>query len=122
MPIPSKRRIQKLYKTKTDAELADLFMVSEATIRRWRRHHGILSKPRGPRSAIGVTKFSDAKVQKAVKASYSVAGVLRFLGMAETGSGHASMKRRIERLGFDTSHFGRRVSVLGGSGHKRPLD
>ncbi|MFI5936823.1 HNH endonuclease signature motif containing protein [Actinoplanes sp. NPDC051494] len=41
----------------------------------------------------------------AAAASTSMAGVLRHLGLRQTGGAHAHLRRRIDHLGIDTTHF-----------------
>lgn len=49
--------------------------------------------------------WSDADLAEAVAASWSVAGVIRALGLQIGGSRYVTIKRRIAELGLDTSHF-----------------
>jgi Transcriptional regulators len=51
------------------------------------------------------TKFTNEQVTEAVLASHSFAEVTRVLGMGRSGSASTHMRRRIEALGLDTSHF-----------------
>jgi hypothetical protein len=56
-------------------------------------------------------KYTKEILATAVKVSISVAGVLRHLGLAQTGGMHAHLSRRIRLYGIDTSHFlGRRAN------------
>lgn len=48
---------------------------------------------------------SDEEVAKAVEENCSIAGVLRTLGMIPAGGNYESIKKRIARLGLDTTHF-----------------
>lgn len=50
-------------------------------------------------------KHTREKLAEAAAASTSVAGVLRHLGVAPTGGGHAHISRRLKALGIDTRHF-----------------
>jgi len=50
-------------------------------------------------------KYTREILQEAVDSSLSVAGVLRHLGVAQTGGAHAHISRSIKRMGIDTSHF-----------------
>jgi hypothetical protein len=50
-------------------------------------------------------KYTEEILREAVGASLSVAAVLRYLGVAQTGGGHAHISRTIKRMGIDTSHF-----------------
>lgn len=49
---------------------------------------------------------SEPQLREAVANSKSIAGVLRYLGKNDRANGqHTAIKRRIEKLGIDTSHF-----------------
>lgn len=50
-------------------------------------------------------KYSDEDIQNAVKNSTSIMGVLRFLGVKESGGSHSHISRRIKKSNIDTSHF-----------------
>ena len=50
-------------------------------------------------------KYTEELLRKAVAASVSYAGVLRYLGVVGAGGNHAHISRSIKRLGIDTSHF-----------------
>ncbi|WP_205856969.1 HNH endonuclease signature motif containing protein [Phytoactinopolyspora endophytica] len=50
-------------------------------------------------------KYTREMLIEAVKSSKSVAGVLRHLGMRQSGGSHAHISRRIKQLGIDTTHF-----------------
>ncbi|HEV3259190.1 MAG TPA: HNH endonuclease, partial [Gemmataceae bacterium] len=50
-------------------------------------------------------KYTREVLQGAVQGSYSVAAVLRKLGLAEAGGTHAHISRRIKAFGIDTAHF-----------------
>ena len=50
-------------------------------------------------------KITDDDLKNAVKNSNSVMGVLRYLGLREAGGSNSHYKKRIEKLGFDISHF-----------------
>lgn len=50
-------------------------------------------------------KYTREILQEAVDSSLSVAGVLRHLGVAQTGGAHAHISRSIKRMGIDTSHY-----------------
>jgi hypothetical protein len=49
--------------------------------------------------------YSDALLAQAAKESISYAGVLRLLGVPNTGGQHSHLARRIRAAGIDTSHF-----------------
>ena len=57
-----------------------------------------------PRSK-GIRTCSDERIVEAVKASRSFAQVLVRLGIRQGGGAQARLKRRVQRLGLDTSHF-----------------
>jgi hypothetical protein len=50
-------------------------------------------------------KYTREMLSEAVGASTSMAGVLRHLGLRQTGGAHAHLRRRITELDIDTSHF-----------------
>lgn len=50
-------------------------------------------------------KYTKEILEKAVAESESIAGVLRRLGLNQTGGGHAHISRRIKHFNIDTSHF-----------------
>jgi len=50
-------------------------------------------------------KYSLELLAEAVAESTSIAGVLRYLGLAQAGGTHAHISRTIKRMGLDTSHF-----------------
>lgn len=52
-----------------------------------------------------VRMYTKQEIEKAVAESFSVAEVLRMLGIKPAGGSHSHMKRRIDRLGLNTSHF-----------------
>jgi deazaflavin-dependent oxidoreductase (nitroreductase family) len=52
--------------------------------------------------------WSDEELRAAVAVSSCLTAVLRELGLRPAGGNHASVRRHIERLGLDTSHFRRR--------------
>lgn len=51
------------------------------------------------------SKYSDEQIIEAVKISDSVSGVMRIVGMKLAGGSHFHLRKRIDRLGLDTSHF-----------------
>lgn len=50
-------------------------------------------------------KISDENLVEAVKNSFSMMGVLRYLGIRLAGGSHSHYKRRIRDLNLDLSHF-----------------
>ncbi|WP_109506189.1 HNH endonuclease signature motif containing protein [Nocardioides speluncae] len=65
--------------------------------------------------------ISDTTLEGLVAESHSFHGVLRRIGMSISGDSHRLLKRRIEGLGLDTSHFMPfAVSGRGGAVVKRP--
>ncbi|MEV4639324.1 helix-turn-helix domain-containing protein [Actinoplanes sp. NPDC049548] len=50
-------------------------------------------------------RYTRELLAEAVAASLSTADVLRYLGLRQTGGGHAHIRRRINHYGIDTSHF-----------------
>ena len=59
-------------------------------------------------------KYTREMLSEAVAASTSMAEVLRYLGLPQNGGAHAHLRRRVDKLGIDTSHFL-------GSGHLRGI-
>ena len=49
--------------------------------------------------------YTDEDLRDAVRNSYSIAQVLRHLGLIEAGGNYATVKRKIRDLAIDTSHF-----------------
>ena len=54
---------------------------------------------------VAAVKYTRELLAEAAAASMSVAGVLRFLGVAPTGGAHAHISRRLRAFGVDTAHF-----------------
>jgi hypothetical protein len=50
-------------------------------------------------------KYSDDQVIKAAKEVKSIAGLLKKLGLKPVGGNYANIKRILQRLEIDTSHF-----------------
>ena len=50
-------------------------------------------------------RYSDQEITEAVAKSISYAGVLRCLGIRQSGGSNSHIKRRALRIGLDTSHF-----------------
>ncbi|MFT4289214.1 HNH endonuclease signature motif containing protein [Nocardioides sp.] len=50
-------------------------------------------------------KYTLEMLSEAVALNYSIAGVLRHLGLAQAGGTHAHISRMIKKLEIDTSHF-----------------
>lgn len=73
---------------------------------------------------VKLRSWSDDQFTRAVSDSISIAQVLEKLGLRPSGGNYISVKRHIERLGLDKSHF-KGQSHLGGKTHdwakKRPL-
>lgn len=51
------------------------------------------------------THYTKEQIEDAVANSVSYMGVLRHLGLRETGGSHSHYKKKILELGIDTSHF-----------------
>lgn len=121
--VPPRDDLVALYENHTDDEIALLKGVSSSTVRRWRRHHVILSKSTGPRTGRPSVKVSDDQIRQVIPDCYSVAEVCRLCGLSETGQGHRTMKTRIAQLGLDTQHFGtKKAAVLGHAGKHMSLE
>jgi hypothetical protein len=54
---------------------------------------------------VAYVRYTREILSEAVAASTSMAGVLRHLGLRLNGGAHAHLRRRIDQLGIDTSHF-----------------
>lgn len=63
----------------------------------WRRRTGV--------DGVIRKRWTDEQLADAVRASRSIAGVIRALGLRVGGSQDAAVGRRIDALGLDTSHF-----------------
>ena len=50
-------------------------------------------------------KYTEELLRDAVENSVSIARVLRYLGVVQSGGMHAHISRSIKRFGIDTSHF-----------------
>jgi hypothetical protein len=50
-------------------------------------------------------RYDDDDIRRAVAESYTIANVLRLLGVQPKGGNYAVLRRAIARLGLDTSHF-----------------
>lgn len=50
-------------------------------------------------------KYSNIEFEEAVKSSFSIAGVLRKLGLTIAGGNHSTFKKLVVELKLDTSHF-----------------
>ncbi|HJT76738.1 MAG TPA: HNH endonuclease [Gemmataceae bacterium] len=51
------------------------------------------------------SRYTDQDIIAAVHASFSIAGVLKRLGLSPTGANYQGMHAHFSRLGLDTSHF-----------------
>jgi hypothetical protein len=54
---------------------------------------------------MAATKYTKEVLSQAAAASSSIAGVLRYLGVKQTGGSHHHISRRLKAFGIDTSHF-----------------
>jgi hypothetical protein len=59
------------------------------------------------------TKYTEEVLTEAVKVSYSIAGVLRHLGVKQAGGTQAYISKRIAQFGIDCSHFTRQAHNKG---------
>ena len=64
-------------------------------------------------------KYTRELLAEAVTASTSMAGVLRHLGLDQAGGAHAHLRRRIDRLGIDTTHVLGRAHYRGTTNPRR---
>lgn len=78
-----------------------------AAVRKWAERWGIatehLTDFRGQRP--GSISYSEKDLRRAIASSYSWAESLRKLGYCPTGGNHATLKKRVARLGLSTAHF-----------------
>lgn len=58
-------------------------------------------------------KYTKEILEEAVKNSYSIAGVLRVLGLKQAGGTQSHIKRKINMYGIDISHFTGSVHNVG---------
>ena len=92
-----RKRLRRRFKTTVEAEA---FLARTPESNRTRRY-----------------KILDQQYREAVRQSASLAGALKLLGVVPEGGNYRVLRRAIDRLGFDTSHFagqswakGKRVS------------
>lgn len=64
-------------------------------------------------------KYTDEQIREAVASSISVMEVMRKIGMKFAGGSHAHLKKRIDKMGLDTSHFLGQGHNRGKMGSKR---
>jgi transposase len=64
-------------------------------------------------------KYTREVLSEAVASSTSMAGVLRNLGLRQNGGAHAHVRRRIDQLGIDRSHFLGRAHYRGAQSPRR---
>jgi len=50
-------------------------------------------------------RYDDDDIRRAVAESFTIANVLRLLGVQPKGGNYATLRRAFARLGLDTSHF-----------------
>jgi transposase-like protein len=81
-----------------------------------------LRLPSSPRDSVGPCRYvvtmpyatyTHEVLAEAVASSTSMAEVLRNLGLQQNGGAHAHLRRRIDKLGIDTSHFLGRADYRG---------
>ena len=71
---------------------------------------------------MGKRRWTDADLVHAVESSTTITSVLRFLDLPLGGYNSKYIKKHINRLGLDISHFvGTRISGDKNSGSYRPL-
>lgn len=69
-------------------------------------------------------KYTNKQLEEAVKTSYSISAVLKKIGLTPAGGNYESIKKRIQELNLDTSHF-LGQAILRGKTHAyntRPLE
>ena len=97
-------------------QVADEVGKSYTSVRYWMNRYGLSS------SHVIRRRWTDAMLCGAVRECDSYASVLRRLGLDPRGSNYKTVKRHIERLELDTSHFlGRSVCRNKPSGRGNPI-
>ena len=73
---------------------------------------------------MGTAKYTKEVLAEAAAASLSIAGVLRYLGLKQSGGSHHYISRKLNEMGIDVSHFtGRRHNRgTGGPGQRPPSE
>lgn len=69
-------------------------------------------------------KYTDKQLVQAVETSYSIRAVLNKLGLAPAGGNYESIRKRVQELDLDISHF-LGQAILRGQNHKhttRPIE
>jgi transposase len=69
-----------------------------------------------------VVKYTEVMLREAVTAANTMADVLRHFGLPQNGGSHAHLRRRINALGIDTSHFTGRAVVRADSRRRQSAD
>jgi hypothetical protein len=64
-------------------------------------------------------KYNKQNLQEAADQSTSLAGVLRYFGLAQTGGNQTYLKKKIVEYGVDTSHFVGQAHMKGRPARKR---
>jgi hypothetical protein len=61
-------------------------------------------------------KYTDQQLTDAVKTSYSIRAVLQKIGLAPAGGNYETVRKKVNELNLDTSHF-RGQAILRGATH-----
>lgn len=68
-------------------------------------------------------KYTRERLEEAVNNSTSMAGVLRYLGLHQSGGNHSHISRRVREFELDTSHFlGKHQGLRGGTNKRHHTD
>lgn len=93
----------------TQREVADKLDVSCSTVRHWAKKYNLVFD----RARKDNKKYSKEFLEEAVKNSTTFADVLRYCGRKGSGGNISHVKRRIESLDIDYSHFTGQASNRG---------
>lgn len=91
---------------------------SKTNIRYWLKKYGL--KVLGVRG--GRRSWTDDNLREAVSSSFTIADVLRKLGLSLSAGHYPRIKHHVDRLGLDMSHFTGKAHGTSGLGTGRPLD
>jgi hypothetical protein len=84
---------------KSIREMAKMFNISPTPMRMWMKQRGLFSKQSNPR------RWSDLDLKLAITNSFTMAQVLRTLGLSVRPGNYDTIKKRVYKLGLDTKHF-----------------
>jgi len=91
--------------------------------KRWQSRAKLLAKRR--KFALSkLRKYTDSQLAEAMATSQSIRAVLEKFGLTPAGGNYETVKKRMQELNLDTSHFLGQASLRNGTHayHTRPLD